>query len=121
MDDVEIVRTEKEGFAVESEGGVTVALDTALTPQLIDEGFAREVVNKVQNMRKTSGFEVTDRIRIRLFADEPLAGAIGRYETYVCAETLADAIERSGMPQADNSATAWTITGEKAAISVVRI
>ncbi|MBU0630226.1 MAG: isoleucine--tRNA ligase, partial [Candidatus Margulisbacteria bacterium] len=118
-EEIEVVREEKEGFAVESDGGVTVALDTERTPELIDEGFAREVVNKVQNMRKTSGFEVTDRILVRLFADEPLAGAVDRFEKYIRTETLADSLERVGLNQAGGG-TEWNINGEKAVISVAR-
>lgn len=119
-EDVEVLRNEKDGFAVESDGGLTVALDVTLTDDLIDEGFAREIVNKVQNMRKTSGFEVTDRIRIRLFADEPLAGAVGRYEAYICAETLADSLERAELGRADQSAQEWNINGQRAALTVLR-
>ncbi len=120
-DEVEIVREEKEGFAVESDGGITIALDTTLTPGLIDEGFARELVNKIQNLRKTSGFEVTDRIRITLYADELLAGAIGRYGEYICSETLADSLEREELSRANGDDKEWSINGEKAVISVIRV
>jgi isoleucyl-tRNA synthetase len=121
-EDVEIIHEEKEGYGVEFDGTTMVALDTALTPELIDEGFARELVNKIQNMRKSSDFEVTDRILIKLFADEPLAGAAGRYEEYICDETLADSLERVELSQSDGSdATEWKINGEKAVISVVRL
>jgi isoleucyl-tRNA synthetase len=120
-EDVEIVREERAGFAVESDGTLVIAIDTTLTPELIDEGFARELVNKVQNMRKTSGFEVTDKIRIKLFADEPLAGAAGRFERYICAETLAVSLERAGLGQSEGNAVEWSINGEKAAIAVKRL
>ncbi len=121
-EDVEIVGHEKDGFGVEAEGPITIALDTALSPELVDEGFARELVNKIQNMRKSSGFEVTDRIEIKLFADEPLAGAAGRYEKYICEETLADSLEKAGLNQSDGqNAVEWKINGEKAAIAVARV
>jgi len=121
-EDAEIVHEEKEGFGVEVDGPVMVALDTGLTPELIDEGFAREVVNKVQNMRKSSGFEVTDRIKIKLFADDPLAGAVDRYREYICGETLADSLERGELSGSDGSdAVEWKINGEKAVISVARL
>jgi isoleucyl-tRNA synthetase len=63
--DVEILHEDIQGWLVETDGSLTVALDTALTDELIDEGLAREFVNRVQNLRKDSGFEVTDRICIR--------------------------------------------------------
>ncbi len=120
-DEVEFIRGEKEGYGVEVDGQMMIALDTSLTPELIDEGFAREVVNKVQNMRKSSGFEVTDRIKIKLFADEPLSGAVDRYEAYICDETLADSLNKAELSQADGTdATEWKINGEKAVISVAR-
>jgi isoleucyl-tRNA synthetase len=63
-EDVEIVSSEIKDTVVESQNGVTVAVDTELTKELIDEGLAREFVNRIQNMRKDAGFEVTDRIKI---------------------------------------------------------
>ncbi len=121
--DVEILREEHEGYGVEAEGGVTVALETTLSPELIDEGFAREVVNKVQNMRKTSGFEVTDRIIIKLFADDPLAAAVSRFRDHICTETLADSLEQSELDAVDGTpqATEWSINGQKAVIAVDRV
>lgn len=119
-DEVEIIRDEMRGYAVETEGLITIVLDTDLTPELVDEGFARELVNKIQNMRKASGFEVTDRIRIHLFADEPLAGAVDRFEEYIRIETLADSLERADLGQSGSDAVEWNINGEKAAISVAR-
>ncbi|MEE9442489.1 MAG: isoleucine--tRNA ligase [candidate division Zixibacteria bacterium] len=89
-EEVEIIRNEREGFAVESDGPYTVVLDTSLNEELRQEGFARELVNKIQNKRKSSGFEVTDRIRITLFADEPVAAAIKNFGDYISAETLAE-------------------------------
>jgi isoleucyl-tRNA synthetase len=122
IEDADIIREEKEGYGVEVESAIMVALDTALTPDLIDEGFARELVNKIQNMRKSSGFEVTDRIEIKLFADEPLAGAADRYEAYICDETLADSLHRGELSQSDGAdAVEWKINGEKAVISVARL
>ncbi|MGE5409486.1 MAG: isoleucine--tRNA ligase, partial [Clostridiales bacterium] len=74
--DVEIVSSEIEGWLVESEEGVTVAIDTELSSALLEEGLAREFVNRVQNMRKDAGFEVTDRITIGFKANEELSKAI---------------------------------------------
>ena len=62
--DVEIETEAREGFAVQSDGRLTAALDTALTDDLVDEGFAREMINKIQFMRKEAGFDVVDRINV---------------------------------------------------------
>ncbi|HMD13874.1 MAG TPA: DUF5915 domain-containing protein, partial [Bacteroidota bacterium] len=88
-EDVEILHQDIKGWIVESDGTLTVALDTELTPALIDEGFAREFVNRVQNMRKDAGFEVTDRIRIHYSSDKKLSDALKAMTAYVKLETLA--------------------------------
>jgi isoleucyl-tRNA synthetase len=87
--DIEIVHEDIQGWLVESDGQITVALDTALTDELVDEGLAREFVNRVQNLRKDSGFEVTDRIRILHSSSERLTKALGRMVQYIQQETLA--------------------------------
>ncbi len=88
-EDVEIVREDIEGWLVESDGKLTVALDTELTDELIDEGLAREFVNRIQNMRKDAGLDVTDRIAIYYRASGRLAGALQRMREYITTETLA--------------------------------
>ena len=87
-DDVVLERIPHEGLVVASEGGLLVALETELTAELMDEGLAREFVNKVQNMRKQSGLEVSDRIRIRYRSDDAVQAAVGLFADYVTAETL---------------------------------
>lgn len=119
-DDIEVSRIEKPGYAVESNGEVTVALVTELTEELLDEGFAREIVNKVQNMRKSSGLEVTDRISIRVASGERLRQATDRFGEFIRRETLADSIEHTGDSAVDGS-TDWNINGEKARIAVQKI
>lgn len=91
-EDVEILREDIEGWLVESEGGLTVALDTELNESLVAEGIAREFVNRVQNMRKDSGFEVTDRIVIQFNASDVVTKAIRSQSGYVGSETLATEI-----------------------------
>ncbi|MHC1738280.1 MAG: isoleucine--tRNA ligase [Ignavibacteriaceae bacterium] len=92
-EDVEIVSSQIEGWVVESEEGVTVALDTELTEALINEGLAREFVNRVQNMRKDAGFDVTDRIKISFSGDsEKFSDAIFTFKDYIATETLADSL-----------------------------
>ncbi len=118
-EEVEVIRSEKEGVAVESNGDITVALMTELTDELRDEGFAREMVNKIQNMRKSSGFEVTDRIHIRVHPSARLQTALDRHNEFILKETLA-----LGMEYADSTgfegAKEWDINGEKTAIAVVK-
>ncbi len=90
--EVEILHEEKEGLAVQSDGGLTVALDTHLTPPLIEEGLAREFVNRVQNLRKDAGFEVIERIQISFNGNEKLTSAIANQRQYILNETLASDI-----------------------------
>jgi len=92
--DVEIISTEIKGWVVESEGGVTVAIDTELTSELIEEGIAREFVNRIQNMRKDAGFDVTDRIKIFFNGSEKLVNAVISFKNYVSTETLAENVSK---------------------------
>lgn len=89
-DDVEIMSHQIEGWVVESEEGVTVAIDTELNQNLIDEGLAREFVNRVQNMRKDAGFDVTDKINISYTGSPELVKAIKNFSEYISNETLAE-------------------------------
>ncbi|MCK6600250.1 MAG: isoleucine--tRNA ligase [Bacteroidetes bacterium] len=95
-DDIEVIRKDVEGWLVESEGRLTVALDTELNEELISEGLAREFVNRVQNLRKESGFEVTDRIRIYVEATPRLGAALTSMQEYIMRETLTVDIAQSG-------------------------
>ncbi|MGE5479049.1 MAG: isoleucine--tRNA ligase [Chloroflexota bacterium] len=91
-EDVDIASDDIEGWLVASEGDVTVALDTTLDEELICEGLAREFINRVQNMRKDSGFEVTDRINIDYIASVKVSHAIEKTRSYIASETLAESI-----------------------------
>ena len=87
--DYAISSEDVEGWQVASEGSLTVALDVEVTPELRREGLSRELVNRIQNLRKSSGFEVTDRIHTMVYAnDAALADALGVYADYVKAQTL---------------------------------
>lgn len=90
--DVEIVSSEIKGWVVESEEGVTVAIDAELDDTLIAEGLAREFVNRVQNMRKDSGFEVTDKISVKFNGSGKLNEAIKLFINYISNETLAESV-----------------------------
>lgn len=92
-EDVLITTDDIPGMLVESEGDITVALDVEPDEQLYREGLARELVNRIQNLRKDSGLEVTDRISITLETREKLKKAIDENLDYICAETLADKLE----------------------------
>lgn len=99
-DDVEIQHEEMKGWMVESSGPVTVALDTQLNDVLIDEGLAREFVNRIQNLRKDAGFDVTDRIRIFYRSSDRLKKALDRMMKYVREETLAKEVK--GLMEGNN-------------------
>jgi len=95
-EDIIVVSSEIEGWAVESNGTVTVAIDKELDEQLIAEGLAREFVNRVQNMRKDAGFEVTDKIKIYYSGSKLIVGAVESFNQYIANETLAECLERNG-------------------------
>jgi len=88
--DVEISSEDIPGWLVAAEGKYTVALDVTLSEELIEEGVAREVVNRLQNFRKEAGFEVTDKINISLETSSELNEAIQNNKNYICSETLAE-------------------------------
>lgn len=89
MDDVTITSEDIEGWMVASDAEITVALDVKLTPELEAEGMARELVNRIQNLRKDKDFEVTDRIILTLENHTALNDAITHFKDYICAEVLA--------------------------------
>lgn len=92
LTDFEITAQDIPGWLVSSEGGITVALDITLSEELISEGIARELVNRVQNLRKDSGLDVTDRIILKIETSESNQEAITRNMAYVCNEVLAKEI-----------------------------
>ncbi|WP_347923558.1 isoleucine--tRNA ligase [Pontimicrobium sp. SW4] len=91
--DVEITSQDIEGWLVASQGALTVALDVTLTDDLKKEGIARELVNRIQNLRKDSGFELTDRIAVQFQKDEQIINAINKNLEYIKTETLTDELE----------------------------
>lgn len=88
--EAEISSEDVPGWTVAGKGRITVALDLTLTPDLIAEGQARELVNRVQKIRKDSGFELTDRVEVTVSASPELSSAFARFKDYICAEILAD-------------------------------
>jgi len=90
LDDIEIISDDIPGLEVAVTGNLTVALDTTITPLLREEGIARELINRIQNLRKDKGFEVTDKIRVVLQGDDEINQAIENHLQYICSETLAE-------------------------------
>ncbi len=95
LDDVEISSGDVPGWLVSNLGSITVALDVNITTELREEGIARDLVNKIQNLRKEKNFEVTDKIVLQIASDEKLNSAIKNNLNYICAETLAVSLEIS--------------------------
>ncbi|RTL47814.1 MAG: isoleucine--tRNA ligase [Sphingobacteriales bacterium] len=92
LQEVEILAEDIPGWSVASKGALTVALDVTITPELQNEGNARELVNRIQNIRKESGFELTDRIFVHIMENAVLKPSIIQFNDYICREILADAI-----------------------------
>jgi len=88
--EVEINSEDIPGWTVASKGSLTVALDITITPELEHEGNAREFVNRIQKIRKDSGFELTDRINVKVSATNGLKESLAQFKDYICAEILAD-------------------------------
>jgi isoleucyl-tRNA synthetase len=93
LEDFEIIADDIPGWMVAVEGNLTVALDVTLNAELIEEGLAREFVNRIQNLRKDNGYEVTDRILLTIKSDDKINEAIKNNLTYICSETLADSLQ----------------------------
>jgi isoleucyl-tRNA synthetase len=93
LSEVEITSEDIPGWSVASKGSLTVALDVNVTPDLEQEGNAREFVNRIQKIRKDNGFALTDRIEVKVAAANGLAESLGKYNDYICAEILADKLE----------------------------
>ncbi len=91
--EVDISADDIPGWSVASKGNLTVALDITVSDQLRKEGEAREFVNRIQNLRKDKGFELTDRININIVENKRLSNSIKEYKNYICAEILADSID----------------------------
>ena len=114
-DMVDVKITAKEGFAVAMENNIFTILDTTITPELAQEGLARELVSKVQQLRKQNNYEMMDNIRIFIEADEDVAAAVECHKDYIMKETLAVAVEnREGLDTAD-------LNGHKTGLAVERV
>jgi isoleucyl-tRNA synthetase len=95
LSEVEISSEDIPGWTVANKGPLTVALDINVTPELIQEGDAREFINRIQKIRKDSGFDVTDRIEVKVAANNGISQSLAKFNDYICAEILADKLELS--------------------------
>jgi isoleucyl-tRNA synthetase len=103
LEDVEIIPIDIPGWKVANAGQLTVALDITITPELREEGLARELVNRIQNLRKDSNLEVTDRIDVNIMTNSALNSAIKNNLDYICAEILANTVEILEVLDTENS------------------
>ena len=116
-DDCLISPAQKAGFVSQTEGDMTVVIDTNLTPGLIEKGYVREVISKLQTMRKEAGFDVVDRISVCFKASEALTPVLHKNAGVISAAVLATAITEADAP-ADAYSKDWNINGEKATLAV---
>ncbi|MEX2573020.1 MAG: DUF5915 domain-containing protein, partial [Balneolaceae bacterium] len=108
-----------EGWSVETDNNITVALDTELSDELVREGLAREFVNRIQNMRKEADYDVTDHIEVGFVAEELIRTAVATMKDYIKTETLADKVNASPLKQPDFTKS-WNIEGGSCKISIKR-
>ncbi len=117
-DDLLIESAQMEGYISDSDHGITVVLDTNLTPELLEEGFVREIISKVQTMRKDAGFEVMDHIRVSMQDNDKVKGIIQKNESTIKSEVLADAVDYES---AGGFTKEWNINGENVILSVEKL
>ncbi len=115
-EDLLISEEAEPGYVTNTNGNVTVVLDTNLTPELIEEGFVRELISKIQTMRKEAGFEVMDRISVGYSGNEKIKVIFERNKEEISHEVLADSIEEGVLSEGHEKE--WNINGEKVSLSV---
>lgn len=116
-EDLLIETAQTEGYVSDSDNGITVVLDTNLTPELIEEGYVRELISKLQTMRKEAGFEVTDHIRVYQTENEKIAEILKKHEEEIRRIVLAEEIV---IGQLSGVLKEWDINGEKTMLGVER-
>ena len=117
-DDLLIDVAKKDGYVTEEDDYVTVVLDTNLTPELIEEGFVREVISKIQTMRKEAGFEVMDHIEVFQKGNEKIAEILSKYADEIKSEVMADSIHLDEMKGYEKD---WNINGEEVTLGVAKV
>ena len=114
-EDVEVTMAQTEGYNCQHYGSVTIALETILSPELVEEGFVRELISKIQTMRKENGFEVQDRITVGIKDNEKLEKIVRKNEAFLKEITLANEVTYNAVQGFEK---AWNINGEKVMLSV---
>ena len=114
-EDLLIEAAQMEGYVSDSDNGITVVLDTNLTPELIEEGYVRELISKIQTMRKEAGFEVIDHIKVFQNENQKLAEILGKHTEEISKAVLADEIVIGQVPAISKE---WDINGEKTVLGV---
>ncbi len=117
-EDLLIEAKQKDGFYTVSDRGITVAIDTTLTKELIEEGFVRELISKIQTMRKEAGFNVTDHIKVTVSGSEMVTDIAVLKKADIAGDTLADSVESA---DAAGYTKDWDINGEKVTIGVEKV
>ena len=115
LDDVLVEMSQKEGYMSEADNTVTVVLDCNLSEELVEEGFAAEIISKIQTMRKDSGFEVMDHIKVGIAGNDKLAAIVAKNEKAIADKVLADSIDKDAVYA---NSKEWNVNGEKVTISV---
>ena len=114
-EDLLIETAQTEGFVSENNGDISVVLDTNLTPELIEEGFVRELISKIQTMRKEAGFEVMDKIAVSVKDNDRITGILQKFEAEIREEVLAEKVVYGA---AEGYSKEWNINGEKVTLGV---
>ena len=115
LDDVLVEMSQKEGYMSEADNTVTVVLDCNLSEELVEEGFAAEIISKIQTMRKDSGFEVMDHIKVGIADNDKLAAIAAKNEKAIADKVLADSIDKDAVYA---NSKEWNVNGEKVTLSV---
>ena len=115
LDDVLVEMSQKEGYMSEADNTVTVVLDCNLSEELVEEGFAAEIISKIQTMRKDSGFEVMDHIKVGIAGNDKLAAIAAKNEKAIADKVLADSIDKDAVYA---NSKEWNVNGEKVTLSV---
>lgn len=118
QEDLLIETAQMEGYYSETDNGVTVVLDTNLTPELVEEGFVREIISKIQTMRKEAGFEVMDKIRVYVKDNQVIKGIVEKHGNLIASEVLAEELITD---RTEGFEKEWNINTERVTLAVKRV
>jgi len=118
-EEVEVRTVPREGYAIAEESGILVGVDVRITPKLAQEGLARDVVRRIQTMRKDAGFDIADRITTTYQAGPKLAAAFDAFADYIAAETLSTRLV-AGPPPEEAYTQSFTLDGEELIVGIER-